>query len=661
MISRTRQDETRCEWRARPMRLALCAEHQGEDTLREASLGTPRSVDEIIEQAGESGEIDVIVYCLGTSTRWWRHPRFRNVIYRQYTPNLSVWEAVPGTPCSLLPYVVDLLPIHPSMLRDLVRDAPDVIHTFGTFGATDLAGFAAARWLRRRGTAVRLVSSVVTLTDSYVADSARRVMTHFCARLDARGLRGSIADALARPGGPGTRTQLSPFAIVFWAALSVLADAAHRVQIGLERLCGAGIERPPRHVLPELIARVLHAALQRQAPMYLAGCDAVTTPQSEDGRRYNLAQPAWPVPHGSDPSHFNVLEARAGWIGEQLVRAARAAGLSADGVVAIERLVTDPVVAVRRPILHVGRQSDDQGFDLVLDAFSALLDKAGEASDVHLVCVGEGAGGERAQRLFGESVSLCGWLPNALLPLVYNLVRARGGFLVSAADSEAYGLVHQEAGACGLPVVAMERGRRTHLFVAGDLVGDDEVAEDHATAGIVRLLAFDSLSGEHDSPHLAQAHRQAPMSGGGVPLTVARNGLGVCDQTEGAGLAKLLLDDPRRVRTQRAFEAAVCGLARLPGRDMARLSAAAQELTHRHRASWSTVWQLLRHVYEDDRGSHRALAVRYDHVPVEQLEAGGSGRILSAPRVAPAAVAVVPSVAGPTGGLVGQAPVGRIW
>lgn len=620
------------------VKVVLCAEFQGEGAVRGSTTGFQRSVDEIIEQAGCEGELDVVVYCMGTSRRDWQHPRFSNVLYRQYRPNLSVWEGVPGTSFDLFPFMVDLLPLHPVMLRDLIVDAPDVIHTFQTFGATDLAGYVAAHWLRRRGREVRLVNSIVTEIDTYFGHYVRRIMGHFCDRMDALGLWGSIRDVRSRPFAKGPRSRLAPIAIVLWWTLVKVADVTRALSNGARR------RRAPiryqDHALPALFSRLYRAALEREIPRYLEHCDAVTTSRPEDGHRYALAKPAWHVPHACDRGHFRVLEQRAAWIGEQLVRSVVAAGLPEATVAAIERLVTDPIVGVRRPVLHVGRLSDEKNFGLVLEAYGTLIDKAGEGADVHLVCVGAGVDGEEALRIHGDAVSVCGLLPNSLLPLVYNLVRVRGGFLVSASDTETYGIVHQEASACGVPIVAMERGTRTHLFAAGDRVGHEQIANDPSTAGIMRLLAADSLGGEivpegfaRPGPGSRGAKAQQPS-----PLIFARNGLVVCDRSGGAGLASLLPDDPRRTRMRHAFAAAVAVLARLPERDMQRLSAAANELTHAHRASWATIWQLFERVYADDRESHAALVERHQHCPVEQQERVGKRRALGAATpVAPSA------------------------
>ena len=613
-------------------KLVLCAEYQGHGAVRGSTTGFQRSVQEIIEQAGAEGELDVIVYCMGTDRREWRDPRFGNVFYRQYRPNLSVWEGIPGTTADVFPFLVDLLPFHPRMIRDLVNDAPAVIHTFQTFGAVDLAGYVAARRLRRRGHDVRLVSTVMTEIDTYFAHFTRGIMSHFCARLRSFGIRGSIADVRARPVKGVARVWLAPFAILFWALLHWLIDGAGWIRSRLGRLTGREPTPIVESGLPAVLSRLYSSALSVEIPLYLARCDAVTTSRPEDARRYLLAKPVWETPLACDHHSFRVIDEDAHRIGERLLSASAAEARTDSNLTAIERLVSDPALAARRPILYVGRHSEEKNFRLVLDAYQALIEE-GMENDVHLVLVGAGTGAGDARERFGDRVSVCGLLPNGLLPLVYNLVRARDGFLVSASDTETYGIVHQEAGACGLPLVAMERGTRTHLFVAGDLVGNEEVVGDASSAAIARLLRAGSsaLGFELETDHQPSRTANHP---GRPALRIARNGLVVCDQSAGSGLCSLPPGDRGGEQMRRAFELAVAALARLPEREMKRLSAAAADHTNRHRASWATIWEQLRCVYADDRRAHARLADRHRHVPAEcrKVQSTHQARITPAAR-----------------------------
>src|SRR5262245_58841676 len=112
--------------------------------------GFQTCIEELIKQARADRSLDVIVYCLGT-TRKVSKSSDGIVTIKQYPPNLSIRDAVPLVPTKVFPFLVDLFPLNLHIIRDVMRERPDVVHTFQTFSATDLSALVATKLMRLRG------------------------------------------------------------------------------------------------------------------------------------------------------------------------------------------------------------------------------------------------------------------------------------------------------------------------------------------------------------------------------------------------------------------------------------------------------------------------------------------------------------------------------
>jgi glycosyltransferase involved in cell wall biosynthesis len=107
-----------------------------------------------------------------------------------------------------------------------------------------------------------------------------------------------------------------------------------------------------------------------------------------------------------------------------------------------------------RYFLHVGRLVPEKGVFDLLAAYAAL--EEGERSKIGLVFVGDGVSSsllaERATLISPGCVRFCGFVRREQLAELYALADA----LVFPTHSDPWGLVVNEAMACGLPVIATE-------------------------------------------------------------------------------------------------------------------------------------------------------------------------------------------------------------
>ena len=110
----------------------------------------------------------------------------------------------------------------------------------------------------------------------------------------------------------------------------------------------------------------------------------------------------------------------------------------------------------RRRILYVGRLDALKGVDLLIDAFSIIIDRG---FDAELQIVGGGTADE-FRRVLGrisklrltDRVKLPGVLPQSELPAIY----ANADCIVAPSFHETFGLAVLEAAACGTPAVAAD-------------------------------------------------------------------------------------------------------------------------------------------------------------------------------------------------------------
>ncbi len=166
----------------------------------------------------------------------------------------------------------------------------------------------------------------------------------------------------------------------------------------------------------------------------------------------------------------------------------------------------------RRVILTVGRLVERKGHDRVIQALSRVVLDVPDA--VYLV-VGRGPEEDRLRALaranrVEDRVVFCGFVPETELMAYYLACdvfampnREVGG------DTEGFGIVFVEAGACGKPVVGGRSGGAVEVIrdgVTGFLVDPEDVEE--TARAIVRLLRDPKLAAEFGRAGRARVERQ---------------------------------------------------------------------------------------------------------------------------------------------------------
>jgi glycosyltransferase involved in cell wall biosynthesis len=215
-------------------------------------------------------------------------------------------------------------------------------------------------------------------------------------------------------------------------------------------------------------------------------CDAIIIQRLEDKSRYGkLKPPVYRVPLGCDPSRFYPFDPDVQHFADAVELDFLKGSLSSSSAQALSGFAKEKKAFGKRPIMYIGRLSSEKNIDVLADAYDKVLCCTSLTNHVHLLIIGAGDAAHRIVKRFGERVTVMGLVPNSLLPWVYNLVRQRNGYFVSASDTETFGLTFAEAVACGMPILAMHKGTRHHVFVPGDRLGGSEQQEDEM---IVRSL-----------------------------------------------------------------------------------------------------------------------------------------------------------------------------
>lgn len=546
----------------------------GDGAVLGSTTGFQRSVVEWIAQAGLENERDVILYCMGYKDDVRPHETHPNVTIKQYKPHLEIWDAIPFVPAEVFPFRVDMVPLHIGMVTDILAEKPDIIHTLQTFGATDIAGFIAAHVMKARGRPVRLVNTVTTEIDTYFGIYVKTMADYFFKQIGQHSFLQLLRDS-ARVGSAAADgdadiclRKLIGHAppLAFWYGAAKLADALGK-----------------RSAAVKLISDIFRGLLRGQIPAYLNHCDAVTISRPEDVSRYTPRCPVWEVPSTCDLKKFKV---HFPLIDEFLseVDTRRCTGeLSEPAAAQLKRFVTDPAIASKRPILYVGRLSDEKNISFLIHSYARLLYGERMRNRIHFVFIGSGEKAEVIKEAFGESVTVTGLVPNDLLPNVYNLIRQRHGYFISASDTETYGITHEEASACGVPIVAMHRGTRTHVFCPGDYIGNVVLEEDGLLTQAVAALAC----------------KRAEVFIPGL------NGVVIPDYSGGIGLSLLPENHSSRAAAVESLYQAMRLMAILPEHAMARMAGHAAEFTMKSKLDWPLSWRLLsRGVYPGNRQAH---------------------------------------------------------
>lgn len=569
-------------------KVVICAEYQGKGAVEGSTTGFQRSVEEWTRQAGTEDTLEVIVYTMGVEDKTYTDPDHPNITIKQYKPNLSIRDAVPFVPPEVFPFLVDMCPIHPGMIADIYRENPDIIHTFQTFGSTDLAGFAAGHLLKRNGHDVHLVNTVMTEIDTYFADYVKKMAQSLYQQMDEHGFRHVVRDAMERKLDARAIGKLARGATAAgWYALGKAFDV---------------IGQRDRFV--NGISTVFRKALEWEIPFYLDRVDDITVSRKEDVSRYGTSTDIWEVPLACDLNKFRVYDPNLEEFVEKVHAAYGAGELSELGERELTSLATSPKIAGKRTILYVGRLSDEKNIDLLINACDRLLEDPEVRDGVHFVFIGAGVDAQTIEDKFGDDVTVTGLVPNELLPDVYNIIRQRNGFFVSASDTETYGITHEEAAACGVPLIAMEKGTRGHLYFPGDLVGATELMRDQN---------IDAAVGDTTVGYCAERDGSFPIG------LLGLNGAIVPDYSGGMGLSKA--GDTARELAQKDLTTVMGAMVRLPDTIMQIMSKYSAEFTQRSKMGWGGTWSLVQNVYAGDSEAYDgAYSVRrHATVPVQVI------------------------------------------
>jgi glycosyltransferase involved in cell wall biosynthesis/predicted metal-dependent phosphoesterase TrpH len=150
-------------------------------------------------------------------------------------------------------------------------------------------------------------------------------------------------------------------------------------------------------------------------------------------------------------------------------------------------------------VLYAGRLTREKGVDLMADSFLRAHDADPR---LHLLLAGGGPEEDELRALLGERATFLGWLEGEELARAY----ASADLFLFCSRTDTYGQVVVEAGASGLPVVAVAEGGPASLIEnrhTGMLCGPDP---DHI-AGTVLQLASSPLLRSHLGASAARAAR----------------------------------------------------------------------------------------------------------------------------------------------------------
>jgi glycosyltransferase involved in cell wall biosynthesis/predicted metal-dependent phosphoesterase TrpH len=112
-------------------------------------------------------------------------------------------------------------------------------------------------------------------------------------------------------------------------------------------------------------------------------------------------------------------------------------------------------------VLYVGRQTKEKGVDLLVESFL----RAHEADPrLHLLLAGGGPEEDELRERLGDRATLLGWLRGDDLARVY----ASADIFLFCSRTDTFGQVLVEAGASGLPVVAVNEGGPASIVVDGE-------------------------------------------------------------------------------------------------------------------------------------------------------------------------------------------------
>lgn len=361
--------------------MIICAEYQGTGAVMGSTTGFQRSIDELINQAAIENTLDVIVYCMGEKDEVRAYEQYHNIIIKQYKPTLGIWDAVPFVPTKVFPFRVDMIPFHLDMIVDMMREKPNIVHSFQTFGATDLSGFVAAHMMKAMGRDVRLINTVMTEIDTYFGNYVRNMSTYFSEQIDTKSFSQILRDS-AREGSVGA---------AYEGKVSIKKMIGHAAPLafwyGLAKLFGVFGKR-------DLFGNMLSAAFRRflgaEIPAYMNRCDAITVSRPDDVKRYNPRTKVWDVPLTCDLTKFRVYDPNVAEFLAKVDNAYTSGILTQNSADELRKFVNE--ATSKRPILYVGRLSDEKNISFLIHSYARLLELSRMRETVYFVFIGESKG-----------------------------------------------------------------------------------------------------------------------------------------------------------------------------------------------------------------------------------------------------------------------------
>jgi glycosyltransferase involved in cell wall biosynthesis len=151
-------------------------------------------------------------------------------------------------------------------------------------------------------------------------------------------------------------------------------------------------------------------------------------------------------------------------------------------------------------VLYAGRLTREKGVDLLAESF---LKARRQEPRLHLLLAGGGPEEEELRSRLGEHATFLGWLEGEELPRAY----ASADAFLFCSTTDTYGQVVVEAGASGLPVVAVSEGGPASLIEnrhTGILCCPDA---DHIAGALLQLASSPALR-----RRLGEAGRRAAES-----------------------------------------------------------------------------------------------------------------------------------------------------
>lgn len=156
-------------------------------------------------------------------------------------------------------------------------------------------------------------------------------------------------------------------------------------------------------------------------------------------------------------------------------------------------------------VLYVGRVDPEKKVGVIIDAFEKLLNKIPNAM---LVIVGDGVDKTRLMRKV-EKMGLTNdvkFLGKVLPPDLYELYKI-GDVFATASEIETQGIVLVEAAACGLPLVAVDKGAVSEICVNGKngyLCRSGDVSE--ISKAMKKILSDDKIKAKFSEKSIEIAH-----------------------------------------------------------------------------------------------------------------------------------------------------------